>query len=78
MTETSCVISGIEDGDNLSGHVGAPSPACGESFTRVLHNFTFLTFGVTLWVCISVHNLGCHEYMFFSRISKSICFWLEA
>ncbi|KAG6726716.1 hypothetical protein I3842_02G094400 [Carya illinoinensis] len=28
MTETSCVISGIEEGDNLSGHVGSPNPAC--------------------------------------------------
>lgn len=28
MTETSCVISIMEDGDNLTGHVGAPNPAC--------------------------------------------------
>ncbi|XP_041011102.1 long chain acyl-CoA synthetase 6, peroxisomal-like [Juglans microcarpa x Juglans regia] len=28
MTETSCVISAIEEGDSLSGHVGAPNPAC--------------------------------------------------
>ncbi|PPE02342.1 hypothetical protein GOBAR_DD00676 [Gossypium barbadense] len=28
MTETSCVISSMEEGDNLSGHVGSPSPAC--------------------------------------------------
>ncbi|OIW06655.1 hypothetical protein TanjilG_04049 [Lupinus angustifolius] len=28
MTETSCVISRIDVGDNLSGHVGSPSPAC--------------------------------------------------
>ena len=30
MTETSCVISGIDEGDYLSGHVGSPNPACGE------------------------------------------------
>ncbi|KAK6915574.1 AMP-binding enzyme, C-terminal domain [Dillenia turbinata] len=29
MTETSCVISSMEEGDNLSGHVGSPNPACG-------------------------------------------------
>lgn len=29
MTETSCAISTSEEGDNLSGHVGSPSPACG-------------------------------------------------
>ncbi|XP_030974964.1 long chain acyl-CoA synthetase 6, peroxisomal-like isoform X2 [Quercus lobata] len=28
MTETSCVISGMDEGDNLSGHVGSPNPAC--------------------------------------------------
>ncbi|XP_019053177.1 PREDICTED: long chain acyl-CoA synthetase 6, peroxisomal-like isoform X2 [Nelumbo nucifera] len=28
MTETSCVISSMDVGDNLSGHVGSPNPAC--------------------------------------------------
>lgn len=28
MTETSCVITSMEEGDNLSGHVGSPNPAC--------------------------------------------------
>ncbi|CAN0914254.1 Long chain acyl-CoA synthetase 7, peroxisomal [Linum grandiflorum] len=28
MTETSCVISIMDEGDNLSGHVGSPNPAC--------------------------------------------------
>ncbi|KAL2942078.1 Long chain acyl-CoA synthetase 7 peroxisomal [Bienertia sinuspersici] len=28
MTETSCVISSMEEGDNVSGHVGSPNPAC--------------------------------------------------
>ncbi|EEF45375.1 long chain acyl-CoA synthetase 6, peroxisomal [Ricinus communis] len=28
MTETSCVISAMEEGDNLTGHVGSPNPAC--------------------------------------------------
>ncbi|KAI4342756.1 hypothetical protein MLD38_027341 [Melastoma candidum] len=28
MTETSCVISAMDEGDNLLGHVGSPSPAC--------------------------------------------------
>ncbi|KAF5736849.1 Long chain acyl-CoA synthetase 7 [Tripterygium wilfordii] len=28
MTETSCLISSIDGGDNLSGHVGSPNPAC--------------------------------------------------
>lgn len=30
MTETSCVISGMNPGDSLTGHVGSPNPACGE------------------------------------------------
>ncbi|KAI3707780.1 hypothetical protein L2E82_36598 [Cichorium intybus] len=28
MTETSCVITIMDDEDNLSGHVGSPNPAC--------------------------------------------------
>nr|KJB12547.1 hypothetical protein B456_002G023800 [Gossypium raimondii] len=28
MTESSCVISMMDEGDNLSGHVGSPNPAC--------------------------------------------------
>lgn len=28
MTETSCVISMMEEGDNLTGHVGSPNPSC--------------------------------------------------
>ncbi|KAF2284163.1 hypothetical protein GH714_019673 [Hevea brasiliensis] len=28
MTETSCVISSMDEGDNLIGHVGSPNPAC--------------------------------------------------
>ncbi|XP_016647754.1 PREDICTED: long chain acyl-CoA synthetase 6, peroxisomal [Prunus mume] len=28
MTETSCVISSVDGGDNLYGHVGSPNPAC--------------------------------------------------
>ncbi|KAK7253170.1 hypothetical protein RIF29_37662 [Crotalaria pallida] len=28
MTETTCVISCIDEGDNLTGHVGSPTPAC--------------------------------------------------
>ncbi|KAF9618831.1 hypothetical protein IFM89_002699 [Coptis chinensis] len=29
MTETSCVISSMDEADTLSGHVGSPIPACG-------------------------------------------------
>ncbi|CAM8979486.1 unnamed protein product [Rhodiola kirilowii] len=28
MTETSCVITSMDEDDNLSGHVGSPNPAC--------------------------------------------------
>ncbi|CAN8255732.1 unnamed protein product [Cochlearia groenlandica] len=28
MTETSCLISSMDEGDNLPGHVGSPNPAC--------------------------------------------------
>ncbi|CAL9148784.1 unnamed protein product, partial [Musa hybrid cultivar] len=28
MTETACVISCMDEGDNLTGHVGSPNPAC--------------------------------------------------
>lgn len=35
MTETSCVISSCDDGDNTSGHVGSPNPACEIKFADV-------------------------------------------
>eukprot|EP00850_Spirogloea_muscicola_P009547 SM000054S18033 [mRNA] locus=s54:25048:31844:+ [translate_table: standard] len=28
MTETTCTISNMDEGDNMSGHVGSPNPAC--------------------------------------------------
>ncbi|XP_013596983.1 PREDICTED: long chain acyl-CoA synthetase 6, peroxisomal-like [Brassica oleracea var. oleracea] len=28
MTETACVISGMDEGDNLIGHFCSPNPAC--------------------------------------------------
>ncbi|XP_050218183.1 long chain acyl-CoA synthetase 6, peroxisomal-like isoform X2 [Mercurialis annua] len=28
MTETACVISSMDEGDNQTGHVGSPNPAC--------------------------------------------------
>ncbi|XP_037493822.1 long chain acyl-CoA synthetase 6, peroxisomal isoform X2 [Jatropha curcas] len=28
MTETSCAVSSMDEGDNLTGHVGSPNPAC--------------------------------------------------
>lgn len=34
MTEASCVISNMDETDILSGHVGAPQSACGESLTK--------------------------------------------
>lgn len=30
MTEASCVISTMDEGDSLIGHVGSPNPACGK------------------------------------------------
>ncbi|XP_021830118.1 long chain acyl-CoA synthetase 7, peroxisomal-like isoform X1 [Prunus avium] len=35
MTETSCAMSMMDEGDNLSGHVWSPNPACCE-FTRLI------------------------------------------
>lgn len=30
MTETSCVITLMDVGDNLTGHVGSLNPSCGK------------------------------------------------
>lgn len=30
MTETSCVISSMDEDDISTGHVGSPNPACGK------------------------------------------------
>lgn len=35
MTETACVISSCDAGDNTSGHVGSPNPACEIKFVDV-------------------------------------------
>lgn len=35
MTETACVISSCDEGDNTSGHVGSPNPACEVKFVDV-------------------------------------------
>ena len=43
MTETSCLISGSQPGDNTSGHVGAPSPSCGKvSYVSFRFNYCLL------------------------------------
>lgn len=36
MTETSCIISCMDEGDNLTGHVGSPRPSCGKLFKNDL------------------------------------------
>uniref|UniRef100_A0A0D3DGG7 AMP-dependent synthetase/ligase domain-containing protein n=1 Tax=Brassica oleracea var. oleracea TaxID=109376 RepID=A0A0D3DGG7_BRAOL len=38
MTETACVISGMDEGDNLIGHFCSPNPACGELYTLAIRN----------------------------------------
>ena len=38
MTETSCVITTMDIGDKLIGHVGSPNPSCGKlvyGFSRI-------------------------------------------
>ncbi|PIA44855.1 hypothetical protein AQUCO_01700438v1 [Aquilegia coerulea] len=42
MTETSCVISSMDEGDMVSGHVGSPNPACEIKLVDVPEmNYTF-------------------------------------
>ncbi|KAF5208223.1 Long-chain-fatty-acid--coa ligase [Thalictrum thalictroides] len=42
MTETSCVISAMDEGDIVSGHVGSPNPACEIKLVDVPEmNYTF-------------------------------------
>jgi long-chain acyl-CoA synthetase len=36
MTETSCVISIMDEGDTLSGHVGSPNAACGKFLSSAI------------------------------------------
>ena len=48
MTETSCLIAGTQEGDNTSGHVGSPSPACGKNLTPNYQiQVLFLTYNCT-------------------------------
>ena len=68
MTETSCVISIMDLGDNLSGHVGSPSAACGKFLT--LHScfigFWFLVtrFKFSFAVCLPCFVLICISFFF--------------
>lgn len=36
MTETSCLISGTQEGDTTSGHVGSISQCCGKSMYLII------------------------------------------
>lgn len=47
MTETSCVISSVDAGDNLYGHVGSPNPACGELLLIDSASLTHLVIGIS-------------------------------
>jgi len=37
MTESTCIISFIDEGDKLGGHVGSPNLACGEYLVNPHH-----------------------------------------
>jgi hypothetical protein len=50
MTETSCVIAGSQEGDNTSGHVGPPNPACGKEPCPQVLNPQIRT--PSIWVCL--------------------------
>ncbi|KAF5952228.1 hypothetical protein HYC85_010172 [Camellia sinensis] len=63
MTETSCVISIMEDGDNLTGHVGAPNPACDSAresqiSLEVSQNFTVAAICGSRTMPNPTHNTG--------------------
>jgi long-chain acyl-CoA synthetase len=36
MTETSCVISFMDVGDKVVGHVGSPNPSIGKKFMKII------------------------------------------
>lgn len=60
MTETSCIISAMDEGDNLTGHVGSPNASCGE-----LWNYTRLT------SCLLFLLVLCTEMLFLCLIRLS-------
>jgi hypothetical protein len=50
MTESSCVIAGSQEGDNTSGHVGPPNPACGKKPCPQVFNPQLRS--PSIWVCL--------------------------
>lgn len=56
MTESSCVISNMDETDILSGHVGAPQSACGESLNKKSPEK------------ISLHNMMLQQRCFVSEV----------
>lgn len=47
MTESSCVITFMNKEDILSGHVGAPNPACGQFFIYLyIYKLLYVILGI--------------------------------
>lgn len=85
MTETSCVISCMDEGDTLSGHVGSPNPACGKTKcskndkfykVAVLYSTIAFEYGSCCWltfnfICICT---GSHIQIQLLNIQSGISF----
>lgn len=66
MTETTCVISCMDEGDNLSGHVGSPNAACGEWLMWDLGSWIPLgrLLDINLWKEFIVTNFIIQKFNF--------------
>lgn len=65
MTETSCVISSMDESDNLTGHVGSPNPACGESSILVVG-----VVGIPIMIRHDIDNLTKYIHLDLDKIKN--------
>lgn len=56
MTETSCVISIMDESDTSSGHVGSPNPACGKFLWQIISRKLCCTC-ILDWISVSGYKI---------------------
>lgn len=77
MTESACVISAMNEGDSLIGHVGSPNPACGELFSWIGYSLFLIWWNTSNTSCVLSGTDSCSSQIIiislFQKLSLSMC-----